>query len=122
MCRKFLVIGIVALIGLAFLPVSTWAISGQADLEGTWNVEVWGGCPSGTQCWDECTLTIGADGTIEPGGTYIDCFGTSSQINGGQLIVSPSGEIEGSIVTSNGTVEVGPGGFIGENLVLGTDQ
>ena len=92
---------IVFCIGLTLLPVSTWALCEQADLEGTWSTQVWGGCPSGTQCWDQCTLTIGDDGTIVAVGTYIDCFGATSQVTGGQLTLYPDCSIEGAIVTSN---------------------
>ena len=82
---------------------------------------MWGGSPSGTQCWHQCTLTIGADGTIQATGTYTDCFGVTSDITGGQLTVHPGCELQGTIITSNGTIDVGPGGFIGEKLVLGTE-
>ena len=122
MCRRCLVIGIVAFFSLALLPVSTWANCEQADLEGTWNVEVWGGCPSGTQCWDQCTLTIGADGTVAAVGTYIDCFGVSCQVTGGQLTLYPDCSIEGAIVTSSGTTQVGPGAIVADQLILGTEQ
>ena len=122
MQRKYLMVSLVLTISFILLPVSTWALCEQADLEGTWNTEVWGGCPSGTQCWDQCTLTIGADGSIQAIGTNIDCFGVSSDILGGQLTVYPGGRIEGTIVTSSGSLQVGPGGIIGDRLVLGTDQ
>ena len=122
MWQRCLMITMVFCVSLALLPVSTWALFTQTDLEGTWNTEVWGGCPSGTQCWDQCTLTIGADGTIQSGGTYIDCFGVNSQITGGQLTVYPGSRIQGTIVTSNGTLEVGPGAIVGDQLILGTEQ
>ena len=121
MWHKSLTILVVLFSTLMLFPGSSWALCDQADLEGTWDVEVWGGCPSGTQCWDQCTLTIASDGSIQAAGTYTDCFGATSNITGGQLAVYPGCEIQGTIITSNGTTEVGPGGFIGEKLVLGTD-
>ena len=122
MWRGSLMIALVFCFTLVLLPGSSWALLTQADLEGTWSTEVWGGCPSGTQCWDQCTLTIGSDGSIQAAGTYTDCFGVTSNITGGQLTVRPDGHIEGTIVTSNGTLQVGPGGIVGDRLVLGTDQ
>ena len=122
MQRKSSMVSLVLAISLIVLPVSTWAMCEQADLEGTWSTQVWGGCPSGTQCWDQCTLTIGSDGSIQAVGTYIDCSGVTSNITGGQLTVYPGGRIQGTIVTSDGTLEVGPGGIVGDQLVLGTDQ
>jgi len=122
MQQRCLMMAIVLSIIVALLPVSGWALFDQADLEGTWSTEVWGGSPSGVQCWEQCTLTIGPDGTIQAAGTYIDCFGANSDITGGQLVVSSDGGIQGTIVTSSGSVDVGPGGIIGDKLVLGADM
>ena len=122
MSQRSLIMAVALCLTLALLTSPAWAIFNQQDLAGTWNTEVWGGSPSGTQCWDQCTLTIASDGTIQATGTYTDCFGVSSDIMGGQLIVTPGFRIEGTIVTSSGTLQVGPGGIIGDKLVIGTDQ
>lgn len=122
MLQRSLMMVVAFCLTLCLLTSPAWAILDQQDLEGTWNTEVWGGSPSGNQCWDQCTLTIGADGTIQAAGTYTDCFGVNSEITGGQLTVYPGFRIEGTIVTSSATIHVGAGGIIGDKLVLGTDQ
>ena len=121
MWRRVLIIGMVFVFGL-ILVQPTGAFDGideeflpceQADLEGTWNVEVGAVDEFGSHtCWEPCNLTISATGSIEQGGTYNDCSGVSSDITGGQLTLSYGCVIEGYIETSNGTVTIGTGGVV----------
>ena len=123
MRHKSLIISLVLAFALALLSVSSWAACDQADLEGTWSVEVWGGSSGGVNCWNLCTLTVGADGAIASGGTYTDCYGVDSDVTGGQLTMLPNCLIQGTIVTSTTTINVGPGAITGQGqLCLGTDQ
>jgi hypothetical protein len=127
MWRKFLIIGLVFVFGLILAP-PTWAFDGideefvpceQADLQGTWNVEVGAVDEFGNHtCWEPCNLTISATGSIEQGGTYTDCAGVSSIVTGGQLSLSYGCIVEGYIVTSNGTVYIDSGGIMGGELCL----
>ena len=121
MWRRFLIIGMVFVFGLA-LSLPTWAFDGideefvpctQADLEGTWTVEVGVKDELGNHvCWEVCNLTIGATGAVQQGGTYIDCLDVSSEVTGGQLTLSYGCVIQGCIETSNGTVTIGTGGVV----------
>ena len=123
MWRRCLRIAMVFCVSLALLTSSSWAACDQADLEGTWSVEVWGGSSGGINCWDLCTLTVGADGALASGGTYTDCYGVDSNVTGGQLTMLPNCLIQGTIVTSTTTIDIGPGAITGEGqLCLGTDQ
>ena len=119
MSPRALIIGMVFVFGL-ILSQPSWAFDGidedfvpcdQADLEGTWSVEVGVKDEFGNHvCWEVCNLTIGATGAVAQGGTYIDCLGVSSDITGGQLTLSYGCLIEGYIETSHGTVTIGTGG------------
>ena len=121
MWRRVLIMGMVFVFGLALVP-PTGAFDGideefvpcaQADLEGTWNVEVGVKDEFGNHvCWEVCNLTIGANGAVAQGGTYIDCLDVSSDVTGGQLILSYGCVIEGYVETSNGTVTIGTGGVV----------
>jgi hypothetical protein len=121
MWRRVLTIGMVFAFGL-ILSQLTWAFDGidedfvpcaQSDLEGTWSVEVGVKDEFGNHvCWEVCNLTIGPNGAVEQGGTYIDCLDVSSEITGGQLTLSYGCVIEGYIETSNGTVNIGTGGIV----------
>jgi hypothetical protein len=122
MWRKYLAISLVLV--LCAIPVTglTWAPAGkiceQGDLEGIWNVEVWAGDPSGNQRWDQCTLTIDADGFIAPQGTYTDFMGDMADVTGGQLTISADCVVEGTIDTSTGTLHVERGGIVENRLIL----
>jgi hypothetical protein len=109
-------------VSLAILPVSTWAICEQFDLQGTWTAQVWGEVYSDAQCWDQCTLTIGPDGIIEAQGAYDTCLGESSEIYGGELTISSGCVIGGYIETSNGTIYVDNGAILENGLVLGAAE
>lgn len=123
MRRKSLIICLVFCSSLMLLATFSWAACEQAELAGTWSVEVWGGSEGGINCWDMCTLTIGADGAIAPGGSYTDCHGVNSDVTGGQLTMSPKCLVEGTIITSSGTIVVGPGAITGNGqMALGTEQ
>ena len=123
MRRRCLIIGMAFAFGMILLAPSAWATCEQQDLEGTWNVEVWGGALPGGQCWDKCTLTISSGGNIQQAGTYIDCLGVSSQITGGYLTISSNCLIEGEIYTTNGTLYISSGAMTGQDsLCLGTEQ
>jgi len=97
MWRRFLIIGMVVAFGL-ILAQPTWAFDGideafvpcaQADLEGTWSVEVGLKDEFGSHvCWELCNVTISPTGAVEQGGTYIDCLDVSSEVTGGQLTLS----------------------------------
>jgi len=122
MWRNFFII--ISLLAFAMVPVAAFSWTSdsltceQQDLEGTWNVKVWAGDPSGNQQWDQCTLTIGADGFIEPQGTYTDFIGANADITGGQLTISSNCVIQGTIETSNGNLDVERGGIIADQLIL----
>ena len=123
MWRKTLIICLFFSVGLILPSASVWAACDQGDLEGAWSVEVWGGSEGGINCWDLCTLTIGADGAIASGGIYTDCYGVDSNVTGGRLTMLPNCLIQGTIVTSTTTINVGPGAITGEGqLCLGTNQ
>ena len=121
MWRRFLIIGMVFAFGL-ILSQPTWAFDGideefvpcaQADLEGTWSVEVGVKDEFGSHvCWEVCDLTISSTGAVQQGGTYTDCLDVSSEVTGGQLTLSYGCVIEGYIETSNGTVTIGTGGVV----------
>ena len=121
MWRRFLIIGMVFTFGL-ILAQRTLAFDGideefvpcaQADLEGAWSVEVGVKDEFGNHvCWEVCNLTIGANGAVEQGGTYIDCLDVSSEVTGGQFTLSYGCVIEGYIETSNGTVYIDTGGVV----------
>jgi len=120
--RRLLVIG--SLLAFAVAPsigaawVSDWTPFSQADLVGTWHADVWGGCPDGTQCWNDCTVTIISDGTVLSGGIYYDCFGGSSAILGGRLILAPNGDITGTIEIDSQTLSIGPGAIYEEGSLM----
>jgi hypothetical protein len=121
MWRRFLIVGVVFAFGL-ILAQPTWAFDGmdedfvpcaQADLEGTWTVEVGVKDEFGNHvCWEVCNLTINATGAVEQGGTYLDCLDVSSEVTGGQLTLSYGCVIEGYIETSHGTVTIGTGSIV----------
>jgi hypothetical protein len=121
MWRRFLIIGMVFAFGL-IIAQPTWTFDGideafvpcdQADLEGTWSVEVGVKDEFGNHvCWEVCNLTISSTGAVQQGGTYIDCLDVSSEVTGGQLTLSHGCVIEGYIETSNGTVYIDTGGIV----------
>lgn len=120
MWRRCLIVYLFLACSLILLSSWTWATAcEQQDLQGTWTAEVWGGDYLDGQCWDQCTLTVGADGIIEGVGTYDKCLGESSQITGGQLTISSGCVIEGYIDTSNGTLYIDNGAMLDDSLVLG---
>ena len=98
---------------------SGWATSVQGDLKGTWSTKVCRGVFRGEQCWDECTLKIGADGVIKKGEDYTNCLGLPSRVTGGQLTISEGGQIEGTIDLLLQTLCIDRGGIVGDELVLG---
>jgi len=116
MLRKWVVIFLV--LGVCVIPVTGFAwpsdhgTCDQQALEGTWNADVWTPDSSDTQAWDQCTLTIAPDGAVTAGGTYVDAFGTSSEVTGGHLTISSDCVIQGTIYTSNGTLNVERGGIL----------
>ena len=125
MGRKLLVaLSMLVLCGIPLVAFS-WtsdSISCQVqDLGGTWAVQVWGGDGPDGQCWDQCDLTVDADGIILAG-TYVDCLGGASNVIGGQLTVSSGCVIEGVIETESGLVDVANGGIIEDKMVLGLAQ
>jgi hypothetical protein len=126
MWRRCLIITVLFALGMVPSTATSWESPWdpceQQGLEGVWSAEVWGGCPDGTQCWDQCTLTIGPDGTIQAGDTYVDCLGSNFQIIGGQLFINSKCSVQGTIVTSNGTIDVGPGAIIDDRIILSTEQ
>lgn len=123
MWRKFLIISVVLALSMVLLTQPGWAICEQQDLEGNWTVRV--GTPDGFGrhwCWADCNMTISSGGIIEQGGTHIDCLGVSSEITGGQLTISLDCGIEGTIITSNGTLSIATGAIVGDEIVLGMDE
>lgn len=104
------------------LTASSWTSNrttcDQQGLEGTWDVEIWAGDPSGNQLWDKCTLTIGPSGFIEAQGTYTDCMGWTADITGGQLTISSDCVVQGTIETSIGSLPVERGGVVMDQLIL----
>ena len=124
MCRKAMIIAMVFGFTMILFTGSGWAGCDQKDLEGTWSVQISrGDLPAMDDCWDECTLTIGPDGIIEEGGTYIPCGEESSQIVGGQLSLCPGRIVRGTILTSNGTLNIARGAITAEHeLVLGVAE
>ena len=115
MGRKTLIVALVWACTVFFFTGSAWATC--PDIEGTWDAEVWAGNASGTQHWNQCTLTISPTGLIEPGGTYTDFIGETSDITGGQLTMNGDCEIQGTIETTSGTVSV-QRGAISENKLF----
>ena len=121
MWRRLLIVGMVFVFGLIVVQ-PTSAFDGideefvpcaQADLEGTWRVEVGVKDEFGNHvCWEVCNLTISSTGAVQQGGTYIDCLDVSSDVTGGQLTLSYGCVIQGYIETSNGTVNIGTGGIV----------
>jgi hypothetical protein len=121
---------IVAVCAVSMIPLTALAWTnyeyldcGQQDLEGSWTVRV--ACPPGEMgdnCWEECSLTIAYDGTIDAGGTYFNCLGDTLDITGGELIISGECVVQGHIDTSNGTVSIFTGAIVGDELVLGKTQ
>jgi hypothetical protein len=92
----------------------------QVDLQGTWSVRVGAKDEFGNHlCWESCSLTVDALGIVEASGTYEDCSEVTSDIAGGELTISSGCVIEGTIETSNGTVNVATGAIVGNELVLG---
>jgi hypothetical protein len=122
MLRRLLVIA--SLLAFVVAPsigsawVSGWTPFSQQDLQGTWEVQVWGGCPSGTQCWNQCTLTISSDGSVQSGGIYTDCSGAGFEILGGQLSLSPDGDVVGTIEIDSQTLSIGPGAILEEGQLI----
>jgi hypothetical protein len=124
MWRRYLIMVMVFVVSLFVLMGSTWAYE-QQDLEGTWDVYVWTwsvACPFGNQCWDRCDLTIDSQGNVQPAGTYCYWLGGSAAVNGGALTVSGAGEIQGTIETSDGTLNVYGGAIERDELVLEVNQ
>jgi len=125
MDRKWLAVLLVLLLCGTPLVAFTWtsdSVTCQVqDLAGTWAAEVWGGEGPDGQCWDQCELTVDADGIVLAG-TYVDCLGSASNVIGGQLTISPGCVIEGVLETDNGPVEVANGGIIEDVMVLGPAQ
>ena len=124
MWRKCLIISMVFVLGMMLVTPSTCAYE-QQDLEGTWDVYVWTwamDCPFGNQCWDRCDLTVDSEGNVQPGGTYFYWLGGSATVTGGALTVSAAGEIQGSIETSDGTLNVYGGAVERDELVLEITQ
>lgn len=120
MWRKALIIAMVFGFTMMLVTASAWATCVQEDLKGTWSAKVCRGVFRGEKCWDECTLTIGRDGTIKgKKGTYTNCWGLSSSIIGGQLTISDGCQIEGTIKTNLRTFYIDRGGIVGDELVLG---
>lgn len=130
MCQKSLIVGMVFVFSLVFLSPYTWAAEGltpegfvpceQVDLQGTWSVRVGAKDASGNHlCWEPCSLTVGALGVVQAGGTYTDCSQIASDITGGELIISSGCVIEGCIETSSGTIYVATGAVVDDQLVLG---
>lgn len=118
MWNKTIISFIAIVIILTSLRTYTWAICDQGELQGTWPVIVGAIDDLGQQCWEKCTLTIGADGVIEAGSIYEDCCLESSEIIGGQLSLSSNCVIEGTIETSNGSLYLDFGSIVGEELIL----
>ena len=108
-------------IGLSQMPA--WAGCEQAELEGTWSIDV---DFADTNCPGDYSLhclqvQIDANGVIQNTGAIIHSDCESWTITGGQLTLLPTCVIEGHIQTSKGTLSVERGGISGENtLVLGT--
>ena len=131
MWRKCFIISMVFVFGMILLTPSTWADEeleedegfipcAQVDLEGTWNSKVGAVDEFGNHlCWENCNLTVDALGVVEAAGTYEDCSQVTSDITGGELTISSGCVIEGTIETSNGTVNVATGAIVDDELVLG---
>jgi hypothetical protein len=126
MWRKCLVISLIlacfTMPGPGFTWESPWAPCQQQDLEGIWDAEVWAGDASGTQCWDQCTLSIDAGGLIASEGTYTTCMGETSSVIGGQLTMNGDCELAGTIETSECTIYVERGAIGGNQLFLGVSE
>ena len=118
MGRRSLIIAMVVCVTLALLPVSSWAVCDQSDLEDTWSTKLCGEVFRGEECWDECTLTIGADDIIKKIGKYTTCSGVSSSVVGGQLTISDGCQIEGTIETLLSRFYIDRGGIVDDKLVL----
>ena len=134
MWRKLLIISMVLVFGMILLSPCSWADEEfeedegfipceQVDLAGTWNSKVGAMDEYGNHlCWEPCSLTIDATGAVEASGTYQDCSQVSSDIIGGSLTISSGCVIEGTIETSNGTINVVTGAILDNKLVLGRTQ
>jgi len=120
MARKVIIVlaiaAMVAATGSAFGWVKETC---QQSIDGTWDVEIWGGETAGEQCWGQCSLTVSSNGTIVPGGSYVDCTGQGSSITGGQLSISTGCVIEGVIETDGGSLTVVNGGILGDKIYFG---
>ena len=124
MRRTCLISSVVLVLSMMLVTPCTWGYE-QQDLEGTWDVYVWTwsvACPFGNQCWDRCDLTIDSQGNVQPAGTYCYWLGGSAAVNGGALTVSGAGEIQGTIETSDGTLNVYGGAIERDELVLEVTQ
>ena len=118
MGRKCLVLFAVFALTTVLLTPSLMAYD-QQDLEGTWDVYVWNtNCPFGNQCWDRCELTVGTGGIVNAGSTYSNWLGEGCTVTGGRLVVSANGDIEGTIETSQGLIDVAQGGLVDNDMVL----
>ena len=131
MWRKSLIVGMVFVFSMILSIPSMWADDGdegsisfvpceQVDLQGTWSVRVGAKDEFGNHlCWESCSLTVDALGVVEAAGTYEDWSQVTSDITGGELTISSGCVIEGTIETSNGTVNVATGAIVDNELVLG---
>ena len=120
MRQKHLIIGTVLSLSL-ILTAPVWAECVQENLDGTWKAMVWTSASPETQCWDQCTLTIDANGEIQSG-RYVKCSGQESTITGGQLNISPDCNIDGFVQLSDGVLYIELGGIAGDELVLTAAQ
>jgi len=68
------------------------------------------------------SITIDSQGNVQPAGTYCYWLGGSAAVNGGALTVSGAGEIQGTIETSDGTLNVYGGAIERDGLVLEVTQ
>ena len=132
MWRNLLIISMVFVFSMMLLSPSSWADQEfeedegfipceQVALEGTWSGRLGAKDEFGNHlCWETCSnLTVDATGVIASGGTYMDCSKVTSDVTGGELTISSGCVIGGYIETSNGTVYIGTGAMVGNELVLG---
>ena len=133
MWQKSLIVGMVFVFSLILISPYTGADDGltpegfvpcqQVDLEGTWSVRVGAKDASGNHlCWEPCSLTVDATGVVQAVGSYTDCSQATSDITGGELIISSGCVIEGYIETSSGTVYVATGAIVDDELVMGRTE